>query len=91
MSSKCDRSVKTPSREEKDEDWKEDDLEDLELVRPGGEPGGCAKVVISSLWSRMVRVRSSGLGRASVKERRREILCSVRGATVCGTDGNERL
>ena len=48
MSSKWERSEKTASGEEKDEERKEEDLEDLELVRPGGEPGGCAKVVISS-------------------------------------------
>jgi hypothetical protein len=37
MSSKLLTSVRTLSRSEKEE-WKDDDLEDFEVVRPGGEP-----------------------------------------------------
>ena len=78
MSSKCERSEKTASGEEKVDDWYEDDLEDLELVKSGGEPGGGAKVVISSLRGRVGR-RRSGSG-CSVNAQRRETFFSVSGA-----------
>ena len=39
-----------PSAPECDDEWYEDDLDDLEALRPGGEPGGASVVteVISS-------------------------------------------
>lgn len=48
MSSKCDRSELIPSVSACEEEWNEEDLEDLELVSSGGEPGACTNVVISS-------------------------------------------
>lgn len=48
ISSKWDRSELMPSVSAYEEEWKEDDLEDLELVSSGGEPGACTNVVISS-------------------------------------------
>ncbi len=46
MSSKCVTSDKADSVSDKDEVWKEDDLES---VRPGGEDSSCvASAVISS-------------------------------------------
>jgi len=49
MSSKCVMSDKMPSAPDKEDEWKEEDFEDLDPVRPGGEPGASgAKEVISS-------------------------------------------
>lgn len=52
MSSKCDMSVRTGSGFEfREDECNEEDLEDLEPVRSGGEPGAVgAKVVISSFF-----------------------------------------
>jgi hypothetical protein len=48
MSSKCEISVTMPSGLENwEEEWREEDLEDLEPVKSGGELGAVAKVVIS--------------------------------------------
>lgn len=42
-------SDKIPSAPGNEDEWKEEDLEDLDPVRPGGEPGASgAKEVISS-------------------------------------------
>lgn len=50
MSSKCDMSEMKPSAPECDDEWLEDDLDDFDPLRPGGEPGGAslANEVISS-------------------------------------------
>lgn len=48
MSSKLEISVKMPSGPENWEEWKEDDFEDLDPVRSGGEPGAVVDSIISS-------------------------------------------
>jgi hypothetical protein len=49
MSSKLEMSERSPSGEERwDDEWKEDDWEDLEPERSGGESGAGATAVISS-------------------------------------------
>ena len=49
MSSKCDRSL-GPMKSDKVDEWKLLDLEDLELVRSGGLPGGAPKAEWVSCW-----------------------------------------
>ena len=95
MSSKCDRSAKTASGAPRDEERKDDDLDDLELVRSGGEPGGCSTLVMSA-WRRPAAAQRSGAGRIVVSERRRETFCSVSGAGAnpgpcrCRRSGSDR-
>ena len=49
MSSKWVMSDRIPSVPEREEEWNEEDLEDLDPVRPGGEPGASdGSEVISS-------------------------------------------
>ena len=50
MSSKCDRSL-GPMTSDMPDEWKLDDLEDLELVRSGGLPGG---PIVSGEYVRVV-------------------------------------
>ena len=40
ISSKCEMSESRVSPPVREDEWTEEDLEDLEAVRPGGEPGG---------------------------------------------------
>ena len=47
MSSKCERSL-GPMMSERVEEWKDEDLDDLELVRSGGEPGAPPRAPLDS-------------------------------------------
>lgn len=47
MSSKCERSL-GPMKSERVDEWKLDDLDDLEFVRSGGLPGGAPKTDCAS-------------------------------------------
>lgn len=49
MSSKWVVSERMPSAPEAEDEWKDDDLEDFELVRPGGEPGASVANAVISL------------------------------------------
>lgn len=51
MSSKLEISVKMPSGPGNWEEWKDDDFEDLDPVRSGGELGAVVDSIISSSGS----------------------------------------
>ena len=47
MSSKCERSL-GPMTSDRFDEWKDEDLDDFEFVRSGGEPGSPLNAMVTS-------------------------------------------
>ena len=73
MSSKLEMSASIPSELDRcEEEWKEDDFEDLDPVRSGGESGANERVVISSSSREGEKLERGGRKKKERKEEEEE-------------------